>query len=301
MNLHHLYYFQAVAQLQSFTKASELLYVSQPTLSYAINSLEKELGISLLTRNGRSAIPTEDGKVFLNYVNSSLEKLEQGVQAISNHTSHSSHSIRILTDRLMAVLVDIKQFKGTFNCDNIDFSLKKSFGESIEDSLLSGDCDISFQTHRPTTTGLEYVQIPDSELVLLVPNNHPLANKESIDLREVDWTQNVVARYAKVPDPRAYSIAALYKQVGYDISKASSRARTTMGVASLIEAGFGIGIVPNLAHLSRFDVKVIPITYPSPIQVQYMVRKSNTPPLSAADRFFTYTAERYGKTAYTHI
>ena len=57
MNLSQLYYFKKLAELQHYTRAAKELYIAQPTLSDAISSLEKELGVALFCRDGRSVKP----------------------------------------------------------------------------------------------------------------------------------------------------------------------------------------------------------------------------------------------------
>lgn len=295
MNLHHLYYFQGVANLQSFTKASELLYVSQPTLSYAISSLEKELGVSLILRNGRSATLTEDGKVFLGYINTALKDLESGIQFLRDRSDPAAHSVRILSDRIMAIVPEIKHFRQDFDCNNITFSLDRCTSESPEKHLLKGAYDIGFQRQQPISPGLEYIQIPEPGLVLIVPLDNALSIHESIDLREVDWGQKVVLRQPKTPDPRSYQIASLYQQAGYDVANAISSAETTLGVATLVEAGFGISVVPMLEHLDDYAIKILPITYPPSGSTYYMLRRRDPSSISASSRFFTYVATRYGQ------
>ena len=53
MNLYHLRYFATLAHLEHYTKAAEILSITQPSLSHAIASLEKELGVKLFEKEGR--------------------------------------------------------------------------------------------------------------------------------------------------------------------------------------------------------------------------------------------------------
>ncbi len=69
MNLHHLQFFQELARTQHMSKAAENLGISQPSLSYAINKLEQELGVPLVEPDGRNIKLTAFGKTYLNYIN----------------------------------------------------------------------------------------------------------------------------------------------------------------------------------------------------------------------------------------
>ncbi|MEF9877662.1 MAG: LysR family transcriptional regulator, partial [Gordonibacter sp.] len=72
MNLSQLYYFKKLAELQHYTRAAKELFITQPTLSDAMSSLEKELGVPLFRRDGRNVKLTPCGAEFNEYVRSSL-------------------------------------------------------------------------------------------------------------------------------------------------------------------------------------------------------------------------------------
>ena len=59
MNLYHLRYFVTLAHLEHYTKAAEILAITQPSLSHAIASLEKELGVKLFEKEGRNVVLTD--------------------------------------------------------------------------------------------------------------------------------------------------------------------------------------------------------------------------------------------------
>ena len=56
MNLYHLRYFSTLAHIEHYTKAADILAITQPSLSYAISTLEEELGVKLFEKNGRNVI-----------------------------------------------------------------------------------------------------------------------------------------------------------------------------------------------------------------------------------------------------
>lgn len=82
MKLHQLRYFQCLAHYLHYHKASESLYISQPTLSFAIKELEKKLGVALFKKEGRTIQLSQEGKIFLDYVSKSLQILDEGIHAI---------------------------------------------------------------------------------------------------------------------------------------------------------------------------------------------------------------------------
>ena len=82
MKLHQLRYFQCLAHYLHYRKASEALYISQPTLSFAIKELEKKLVVALFKKEGRTIQLSQEGKIFLDYVSKSLQILDEGIHAI---------------------------------------------------------------------------------------------------------------------------------------------------------------------------------------------------------------------------
>ena len=84
MNLQQLYYFRTLAEVKHFTKASIKLMVTQPSLSHSINDLEAELGVTLFDRSNRQVSLTKYGELFLEYVNRSLDILDEGRAKLSD-------------------------------------------------------------------------------------------------------------------------------------------------------------------------------------------------------------------------
>ena len=77
MNLNQLYYFKELAKERQFSKAAKNLYISQPSLSNSIKSLEKELNCQLINRNGGQTILTEYGKIFYEAAITSITSLDK--------------------------------------------------------------------------------------------------------------------------------------------------------------------------------------------------------------------------------
>ena len=79
MTLNQIKYFRAVARSENFRAAAEELYISQPSLSRSIDSLEEELGVVLFERAGRGVVLTRSGRLFLEYAERILEECEIAV------------------------------------------------------------------------------------------------------------------------------------------------------------------------------------------------------------------------------
>ena len=80
MELRHLRYFVAVAELQNITRAAAKLHVSQPPLSRQIRDLEDELGVALFERGAKALRLTEAGRAFLSEARAALQRVDDAVQ-----------------------------------------------------------------------------------------------------------------------------------------------------------------------------------------------------------------------------
>ena len=76
MTFNQLLYFQTVSEYENYHKAAEKLYLSQPSLSRSISSLEKELGVMLFEKQGRGIVLTKAGRLFQEYTDRILSECE---------------------------------------------------------------------------------------------------------------------------------------------------------------------------------------------------------------------------------
>lgn len=80
MNLNQLQYFVVLARYEHYTKAAEELEISQPSLSHAMTTLERELGTRLFQKKGRNVVLTKYGRMFREYVEEALKILDLGIR-----------------------------------------------------------------------------------------------------------------------------------------------------------------------------------------------------------------------------
>lgn len=81
MNLSQLYYFRKLAELEHYGKASEELFITQPSLSNSIGNLEKELGVPLFERVGRNVRLTSYGAEFNEHVCVALSEIDKAMRS----------------------------------------------------------------------------------------------------------------------------------------------------------------------------------------------------------------------------
>lgn len=186
MNFDQIQTFITVFQLGNFQKASERLYVPQPTISHRINQLEKELGKPLILRGKGKNRLTREGEKFLPYAYKIIEAAKEGKQAVTKLETDSNGLIRIGSSNSFAsytlpkiILSFIKTLP------NIDIQIYSHFSEHILEQLKNKNIELAITRFAIQDDELEFHLIKEEEIELIVSNIHPFASKSSISLEEI--------------------------------------------------------------------------------------------------------------------
>jgi LysR family cyn operon transcriptional activator len=174
MLLRHIRYLLAVAEQGNFSRAAEVLHVSQPTLSQQIKQLEEELGAELLDRSGRSVRPTAAGAAYIEHARKMLLELAAGKRAIHDVQDLSRGTLRLaLTPTFIPYLAGplIRNFTARYpdiHLTVLERSLNDIESELAEDSI---DIAIAFDTVR--NPDIECLPLLVETLGLMVGKHHP--------------------------------------------------------------------------------------------------------------------------------
>ena len=291
MNLYHLRYFVTLAHLEHYTKAAEILAITQPSLSHAIASLEKELGVKLFEKEGRNVVLTKCGQAFLTDVERALDMLDSSVNKLQM-TGSGEGRIDIVQLRVLSSIIVpgfVKGFLDSKPDKNIYFHFHGSTGMSTDmiQGLKDRKYDVAFCSMLDHEPLIEFVPIARQELVLVVPNGHPLESRDRIDLKEtLEYPQIAFSRRSGLRPV----IDKLFDKCGgrpeYVYSVEEDQA-----VAGLAGAGFGIAVVPNMPVLNYMPVKIIQIEKPTWERVFYMATLKNVYQAPVINEFKKYVME----------
>lgn len=187
MNLSQLYYFKKLAELQHYTKASKELYITQPSLSDAISSLEKELNVKLFQKEGRNIKLTKQGNKFYQHVCNTLNELEYGVSSVKESANIISGSIDIaciptlIGDFLPNSIVKFTKEKTS----NAKFNIHSQTTYKIIEGIKSGIYDLGFCSKVEDEKDIVFIPILMQEIILIVNDNHPLSYNNNISLNDI--------------------------------------------------------------------------------------------------------------------
>ncbi|WP_414698086.1 LysR family transcriptional regulator [Peptacetobacter sp. AB845] len=260
MNLYHLKYFVTLAHLEHYTKAAEQLSITQPSLSHAIASLEKEINIRLFEKDGRNIVLTRAGKNFLTDIEKALALIDESINSI--HLSEIGEGyidIAFHKNMIASFIPDLaRKFLNEHTGEKIDFKFHYD-AESTEDlvkGLYSKDFDFIFCSKCVNDKHLEYIPVFKQKAILLVPENHPLADKDSVKLEDT-------LEYNHILYTKSYTLLdklSTYLNEKEKNTNISYKTEDINVIASLVAGDFGISIVPENTKINLKGVKSISIS-----------------------------------------
>ena len=186
MELLQLQYFLQLANTQHVSRAAEKLHISQPSLSATIKKLENELGAPLFIRKGRNIQISPYGEVFKQHVEQAFLALGNGRQAIEQLKGADDGRLNL---GILSPYIWNELFDSFFAAHpEVQISRYSIEDDQFYDSILAGKIDIylgGVNNNDALSSGrLDHVTLYEDDMVLLVPNSHPFAGRETISLRE---------------------------------------------------------------------------------------------------------------------
>ncbi|MEN8077270.1 LysR family transcriptional regulator [Clostridioides difficile] len=290
MNLNHLSYFRVLAKLEHYTQAAEELSITQPSLSHAMSTLEKDLGTYLFEKQGRNIKLTKYGKIYFEYVDKALNELEKGERKLRELTNISTGTIElgyIYTLGPSFIPKLIKEFSNKQDNRSIKFLFGQGTTKTLIEGLKQEKYDMVFCSMVENEPDIDFIPIANEELVVIVSNEHPLTTKDSIDLTEIDSYPFI--GFSEKSGIRSL-IDDLFKKVNI-IPNTICEVEEDNAVAGLVEINYGIAVVPKISSLKYYNVKVLPITNPKHERYIYLATLKNRYLTPSVNLFKKYSLE----------
>ena len=286
MNIQKYMAFVKAAEFGSFTKAAEALDYTQSGISRMINDLETEWGVFLFER-GRAGISlTSDGLKLLPQLKRICNEYETLMTQIEELNDMQSGMIRIGTFSSVAshwLPNIIRIFKKDY--PKIDFELLLGDYSEIESWILNGRVDFGF-VRLPSKAELETIFLEKDRLLVVIPQNHPLANCEKFPINDLlNSPFMLLEKGEKAEISEIFELHHISPQVNF----------TTWddyAIMSMVENGLGISILPELI-LKRVPHKIIAkeLEIPAFRNIGIAMREQKSLSL-ASKRFLEYLSYR---------
>ena len=238
INHAHLRAFNAVATHGSYTRAAEVLHLSQPTLSAHVKDLEERYSVKLFERRGRGVVLTGFGQSVLD-ISQRLFRIETEVEELLISARELvTGQLRVGADSPYHIIPIMAAFQGRY--PGIQLSISFGNSEQLLKSLLSSTCDIAVLPNVPgDNRRLSSVPLKPDRLVVFVNQSHAWAKRSSIRLQELKDERMVLRESGS--NTRALFVKAMQEmQIPVNnVMEIGSRE----GVREAVAAGLGVGVV----------------------------------------------------------
>ncbi len=242
MEIRQLRYFLAVAERQNFTRAAEMMHISQPSLSVQIAALEEELGAPLFDRLGRQVVLTQAGKLLHEHAERIARELEQAAQAVRELSGAERGQLVVGTlSTVNSYLIPplVCRFRQRF--PNIHLQVQARPSSEIVEALLANRFDVGLCLLPVSSERVTTIPLFDETLSLVAPVGVRLP-RHRMRMRDV-------AELPLVLMPADY---CLRKMIEMECAKAGVYPRISVemtspeGILEAVKQGAGLTILPEL-------------------------------------------------------
>ena len=246
MELRQMEYLVTLVDERHFTRAAQLIGVSQSGLSAGIRGLEQELGASLFTRTTRRVEPTDAALALLPHARAMLDQERAARDAVVHATHQVSGTLRIGTEQCLGV-IDATALIDRFHRRHpqVEIQFRQAGSHDLIDSLRADALDVAFVAAAAHLGTLPHQALGDEDLVLVCPAGHALA-----DVAVASWEALAVEDHVDF-DPTwgvrpltdaAFEARGLMRRVRFQVSDVHT-------LLDFVNRGLGVAIVPR--HVSN--------------------------------------------------
>jgi DNA-binding transcriptional LysR family regulator len=283
MDLNQLKYFVSVVDHMSFSKAAEKLHISQPSLSKAIKNLERDLGFQIIERNTRNSRLTEAGEVLYGRAIHLLSEMAIVKKEMEEVKLIGKGELQI--GMIESVKYWIPKVISRYNKNFPEMHIRLMEvlgGDAVKNSLKK------YQTHAIITNqqikevDIETVPLYKERLVLVLHENHPLAARESITLKELEQDSFIISTegfQTREDILHAFELEGIVPTIKYEIERFET-------ALSLVSENLGIALIPENYLQGPYDFSIISKIIDSPalertVYLTYMKNRYVSPSIKA--------------------
>lgn len=182
LDYHKLKIFKTVADLKSFSKAAEVLFLTQPTVTLQIKKLENYLGVTLLKRDKSGISLTEEGKLLYEYANKIIEDYIQMEEALSSIKKDFSKILVIGASSTIGEFL-LPKFLPSFLQEHKNLKLNLFIGNSkaVEEGILSKNFYIGLVEDEISSNKISATAFYEDEIVLIANANCDIPEEIEVD------------------------------------------------------------------------------------------------------------------------
>lgn len=272
MKLQQLKYFNALCRLKSFSKVASTFKVSQPTVSYAIKSLEEDLGVQLFLRSQShtDVSLTKEGELFKKYSLNALQQLDMGITAVKNaHDGRIKIGITAALSRFFDLTKHISSLEEIFGTE---IGLLEDASKEITKKIISNKLDIAlFGTSKEVfSSNLDLKKIATFPFKLAVPKKHPLSKESHVHLSQLEHEKFILFNEHFIHNEVFWKFMNSYGIIPNILVEVSD----IQGFENFIQQKNTIGLLVDFLKLD--GIQLIDLDEPEPVQFYlYLAKQKN--------------------------
>ncbi|WP_147919698.1 LysR family transcriptional regulator [Ruania zhangjianzhongii] len=284
MRLEQLSSFEAVARLGHFTHAAEELFLSQPSLSRQIASLERELGARLFHRGPAGAALTQAGEVLLPIARRMLGDAQSAREQLDELAGLRRGHVRLGAPPTLCVSL-VADVLTAFRADHpgVDLHITEGGSRSLVDAMHEGALDLALLVTRgmePSIPHTELIPLLSEELVVVSAADAPLPGSAWANGGSLTATELALAELAQIPQVafnRTYDLRtaldATFSAHGLSPTIAVEGAEMD-AVLRFVERGLGVAVVPAMVVIDRPALHSTRLVHPSLARTVSLARRT---------------------------
>jgi len=288
--LRPLRYVLTVAELKNFTRAAEMLHVSQPALSQQIRQLERELGGALFDRSGRMVTLTEFGRAYIEHARQALDHLEAGKRALHDVRDLSRGLLRFAyTPTFAEYLIGpaLRRFHAAY--PSIAIHATELPHDEIESGLERDALDLGIGFTDVRSNDIDAVPLFAERMGLLVATGHALARRRRRVVTSDQWQNLPLAMLS--PDFVVRRFADAYFRANQIGPLVMLQANAVGTVLRLVKHGRLATVMPSAVLREHRGIVEVPVEPPLPQRTVAVLQRRHGPRTLAANAFANALAE----------
>lgn len=290
MNLKYLMYFQTLAHCEHYGRASEELGVAQPSLSHAVDCLEKELGCYLFEKKGRNVVLTRQGRQYLTYVDNALRLLDDGANQLRK-TSSGVIEIGFVSSVRQPLLSVIRKFQKDSAHQNCKFSLYEQTTAQLFSSLSHSRLDFILASSPGEDENFCTEPILQQEIVVIDSVATPHIAESPVTLQELIGQPFILhtldAGMRKVIDK-------LFERCGRR-PLVMCEASEDNAIVAMVAMGMGVALVTDSEDVRKEAVRLLILEDPYNYRHIYLTTRKGQRFTPAADKFLAFLRKELQK------
>ena len=297
MNLRQLEAFVRVAETKSFSAAARQLYLTQPTVSSHIASLERELNACLLVRSTKGVALSEPGKELYAYAVRMLELEEKICERFGLEGGRKGSVLRIAASTVPSQYLlpgIMAEFCGKYPGEKLKVFETDSGG--VIDMILSHKADIGFTGTVLEKGNCSYIPFYQDELVIITPAHDRFKEREGSDASEWIGKELFILREEGSGTRKEAEKMLAQMKIRVEDLKTAAIMENPETIKRSVESGVGISILSRLAareEIKRGTLIAFPLGKSGGKRNINLVFDAGYPSLPAADKFIKNVQEMY--------